>query len=113
MFSCTNDQPIGAIQSLSVIEPLKTIGHKFGITRMLLDKSRITESFTDTQHISAVTQKYPLQIVMSYGGVEVLRLENAWLTSSDMAFHTDNWAIIEGIELECENVHSDPLALLE
>lgn len=113
VFSCTNDQPIGAIQSLSVIEPLKTIGQKFGITRMRLDKSRIAEVFTDTQHISSATQKYPLQIVMSYGGVEVLRLENAWLTSIYMAFHAENWAIIEGVELECEHVHSDPLVLLE
>lgn len=96
-----NNEPIGAIDSLTIIEGGSN--PKLEISRMRLDRSRLIEVFKQS-YVHATSQKYPVHIAVLENKVETIRATNVWITGIASSYNTDEWVLSEGIEAECEKV---------
>lgn len=108
IFAANKKDAIGAIERLS-IEEKKSVhadGHisidaRLKITRMRMARSKLSETFQDSNfHVAA--QVYPVHIVVIEDKVETIRATNVWISGIDKAYTTDEWIIAETVEAECE-----------
>lgn len=96
-----NKEPIGAIQSLKVIEGGNN--PKLEISRMRLSCARLHDVF-GRSNFQASTQKYPMHIVVYEDKVETVRATNVWISGIASSYTFGEWVLSEGIEAECERV---------
>jgi len=113
------DKVVGAVQSLTISEfspvnitssrEIETIPHPYShvtakVSRLRFDKLRVSEAF-NRGFFSVQTQRYPFDIIIDDNKAETT-VKNAWITDCKNTYHTADWVIAEGIDLEAEYVSS-------
>jgi hypothetical protein len=105
----SNNQPIGACQSLTVkeykaeTEEGTITSVKLEVPRMRFDRSKLSETF-EKGHFHVASQVYPVHIVVLEDKTETFRATNAWITGIATTYSTGEWILAEGVELDCEDV---------
>lgn len=93
-----NDSLVGFAKSMDVRSDKKIV---FNLARFEIAK--IKDMFSrGFFHIAA--QKYPFQIEIVEEDGKEIKIPNAWITAQNFTYHTDNWIIVEGMELEVESL---------
>lgn len=96
-----NNEPIGAIDSLTIIEGGSN--PKLEISRMRLDRSKLEEMF-QKGHLHVASQICPVHIVVLEDKVETIRATNVWISEIAASYTSGEWVLSEGIEAECKSV---------
>lgn len=98
------DNVVGAIQNVSIKEtpsdaaaPVKVEAH-----RVRFDRARIAEAFS-RGYVHVAAQKYPLQIEVTSGTITTI-IQNAWIEAIDWSYVTNDWIIVECMNLVAELV---------
>lgn len=96
-----NNQPIGAIQSLTIRDDGNN--PKLTIDRIRLDRSKLDEMF-QKGYFHVASQIYPVHIVVLEDKIETIRATNVWIRGITSSYTSGEWVLSEGIEAECESV---------
>lgn len=113
------DKIVGAVQSITVSEfspvnitssrGIETVPHPYShitakVSRLRFDKLRVSEAFS-RGYFAVQTQVCPFDIIIDNDKTEAT-VKNVWITDCKNTYHTADWVIAEGIDLEAEYVSS-------
>lgn len=103
-----NDKVIGAVQSLSVTETRDNPIIKIEAHRVRFSRERVEEAFQKGANgavlINGANQKAPLQIDLGTKDMVSCSLHNLKVTSTDYSYQTDDWIIVDSLDMTTEDV---------
>lgn len=81
--------------------PDDVLKYDLELNRVRFDRVQIAQAFVG--NLAAQGQHHPLQITQEFDDGSTVVFHNAWITGMSYAYETDDWIIVDTLELEAED----------